>query len=185
MADTITAKAEPSTYTRIPEGPHQVVCVDVIDLGEVHDAKWNKISRKCALVFQSQETDPATKKRYEIAERFTISMHEKARLRKFLGQWRGKSYSDAEASAGVPLDKLEGANALINVEHRQVGEKTYANILSIGPLAKGMEKVKAEGYTRSPRWLEKKEQPKPVTKRSDDFEDFPTALEDEEDNLPF
>jgi len=117
-------------------------------------------------------------------------MGEKANLRKFLGQWRGKTYTDAEAEEGAPLHKLEGVNALVQIGHNTspATGKTYANIISIMPLPKGMPKIKAENYVRAEYWAEvkaKARKPEPVAAGRHSDEDFPGALEDTDDDLPF
>lgn len=192
MADAMTATSKNDKQFPIhPEGQFTVVCVDGIDLGEQHNEKFDNWSQKYAIVFQTNEKNPETGKPFEIAERYTVSMGEKANLRKFLGQWRGKTYTNAEAEEGAPLHKLEGVNALVQIGHNTSAAtgKTYANIISIMPLPKGMPKLKADSYLRAEYWEEVKKkarQPEPVaTMDGWDAEDFPGALQDEADDLPF
>lgn len=176
MADQIIAKSNGS-YTPPPEAQYLVVCCDVIDLGMIENTKFGKREHKCALVFQLDELN-AQGKRYEVAERFTVSMHEKARLRQFLGQWRGKSYTEDEAREGAPLHKLVGVNAIVQIEHRQANGKTYANILSIGRPHKNLAKIEVVDYVRSANW-KKAEEPAPAP---DD--EFPPPPDDDE-GMPF
>lgn len=178
MADQIVAKDDSTGYTRAPEGQYLGVCCDVIDLGMVENKMFAKMQHKCALVFQIEEVNPQTGKRYEIAERFTVSMNEKARLRQFLGQWRGKSYTDEEAREGAPLHKLEGVPALLQIEHRQGSNgKVYANIGAIMKAPRNVQ-IAIQDYERSPGW---KKQAAPVAQDGD----FPPPLMDEDDDLPF
>lgn len=180
MADTIVAKNEGGTYQIAPAGQYAAVCCDVVDLGIV-ETTWKgnvKKVHKCAIIFQLDELDDKGK-RYEVAERFTVSMYDAARLRKFLGDWRGKSYTDDEAEAGAPLHKLEGINALVQIEHNAANGKTYANVGSIMKAPKGAPTLKIEAYTRAAFW-KKAEAPPPEPDQS-----FPAALEDEDDDLPF
>jgi hypothetical protein len=201
MPDQIVAKDE-ANYELPPPDQYQAVCVDVIDLGMQVSKVWGD-QHKIALVFQ---LDAANKegKRFQIASKFTLTMSEKGFLRKFLGQWRGRQYTDAEAKAGVPLDKLCGVNAFVSVDHTEDGK--YANIVGIFPLPKNTEKLVADGYVRSPRWAQKRDE-KPegsgvapgVGARSQGGQqpsvgaaahapvddDFPGALEDNDDDLPF
>src|SRR3954467_4171044 len=98
MADSYTVEFTPhegGSFTPMPAGTQHVVCVDGIYLGETVDSFQGgppKIVRKYAFVFQSADVNPETGKRYEIKREFTISMGERANLRKFLGQWRGKTF---------------------------------------------------------------------------------------------
>ncbi len=192
--DQITAKAGPSVeYAKAPEGQHQCVLVDVIDL-RMHENSYMGESKgmvhKCALVFQVDEVNPDTGKRFEMSKDFTVSMHEKANLRKFLAMWRGKSYTDKEAEEGAPLHKLEGVNGLMTIEHRQSKqnpERTYANIISVTPMFKGTQKITPEKYTRAPYWEDRigvsAETLKPTSNGNGN--DLPAELEDQDDDLPF
>ncbi len=182
--DTIVAKGSPSVVKiKPPEGSHQAVLVDVIDLG-MQDHSYMGESKgkvhKCALVWQIDETNPETGGRFELSKEFTVSMGEKANLRKFLGAWRGKSYSDQEAADGAPLHKLEGVNGIMQIEHKQSKsnpDRTYTNIVSLVPLMKGTPKIAPEKYTRAEFW---KDQIATLNGNN-----LPAALQDEDDDLPF
>ena len=187
--DAATAKAGDKAYSLAPEGQWQFVCVDGISLGLHPNPSFNgKIEEKYALIFQIDEINPDTGKRFELAQRFTLTMGKKANLRKFLGQWRGRSYTEDEAKAGAPLAALEGVNGFVVVEHKpsKDGEKTYANILSVSPLPKGTKKIVAVGYSRDEYWATVQAKAvAPQESAPSDFEDFPSALADESDDLPF
>jgi hypothetical protein len=188
--DQVTARgSDQKEWAKAPEGQHQGVLVDVIDL-KMHPNVYMGVQKgmvhKCALVFQIDEINPDTGKRFELSRDFTVSMGEKANLRKFLGVWRGKSYTDQEAEEGAPLHKLEGVNALIQVEHKQSKsnpDRSYANIVSVTGIPKGLAKIAPKDYERSEHWAKKigeSDRPADVS-----FDDFPAALEDGDDDLPF
>jgi len=185
--DQALAKAGDKTYSLAPEGQWQFVCVDGISLGLHPNPSFdNKIEEKYALIFQIDEINPDTGKRFELAQRFTLSVGAKSNLVKFLGQWRGKSYSPEEAKAGVNLAPLDGVNGFMVVEHRpsKSGDKIFANILSVSPLPKGTPKLKAENYERAEYWQTIKDAAiEPKT--SEDPDSFPGALADQTDDLPF
>lgn len=73
-----------------------------------------------------------------ISKEFTLSMHEKATLRNFLKNWRGKDFSEEEAKA-FDIEKLIGAPCMLNITHKKSkdGTKTYAEIGSISTMPKG------------------------------------------------
>jgi Putative quorum-sensing-regulated virulence factor len=73
-----------------------------------------------------------------IGKDFTLSMHEKSGLRKFLGSWRGKSFTDDEAKS-FDITKLLGIPCSLGISHKvsKTG-KTYAEITSVSTLMKGM-----------------------------------------------
>lgn len=203
MSDTITVKMDQNqkAFTPAPVGTHHAVCVDVIDLGETVEQYQNEAPRltyKVALVFQTDEENPDTGKRYEPSIEFTASFGQKAKLRKMLGGWRGKPYSDEEALAGAPLHKLVGVNAMLSILHKtSKAERTYAVIDAIGSPMKGLPKIVPAKYERSEHWAKRKEEysAKVATfkgsqaaagNHAEDFADFPAALQDDGDSsLPF
>lgn len=161
MADTITVRDEGSkSFTPAPEGQHLGVCVDVIDLGlKVEQFQNNppKLVQKAAIVFQIEEENPETNKRFEPAIELTVSFGPKSNMRKILGNWRGKSYSDEEAAKGVPLDKLVGKNGLVTIEHVVTSAKrTFAKIINVSAIPKIVGvKLEPKDYKRSPHWERK------------------------------
>lgn len=127
-----------------PAGTHQAVCVDVVDLGEQPTQYGPK--RKVKIVWQVNELmDDGS--RFSVQNRYTASLNEKAILRKDLESWRGRPFTEEELK-GFDIEKLLGANCLLSVIHAESGDKTYANVKSISPLMKGMQKIAPEGYTR-------------------------------------
>lgn len=160
--DQIIARDEgQKEWAKPDEGQHQCVLVDVIDLG-YHEKSFQGVSKglaqKCALVFQIDSLNPDTGRRFEPSQEFWVSMYESANLRKFLETWRGKSYSDDEAKKGAPLHLLEGVNGLMQIEHKPSKanpSRIYANIVSVTPLPKSMQKLTAQNYKRSEHWAKK------------------------------
>lgn len=198
MPDTLTIKASGAQFTPHPEGQFVAVCVDVIDLGEnveQFQGQPAKLAHKCALVFRTGERNEATGEYIDIGREFTASMNEKANLRKFLEQWRGKPYTNEQVERdGVPVDKLYGQPALLTVSHKQSNQgRTYANITACVGVPKQMRGAlpDAAGYARAEYWTEKKgkyaeaartfrgQQAPPPS--DEDFGGFP----DEDDSLPF
>jgi hypothetical protein len=147
-------------FAPLPEGSYIGVCVDVIDLGsklEQYQANPPKIVPKVAIVFQVAENNPDTGKPFEVHVEKTVSFHEHAGLRDFLGRWRGKTYTEQEAARGIPLHKLEGVNAMLIVEHKtSAAGRIYARITNIAPAAKGSMKLEPSNYTRAEFWTKKK-----------------------------
>jgi hypothetical protein len=137
--------------------------VDVVNLGPKIEQFGDFPAReveKVALIFASGERNDDGSLRIITAE-VTNSMGEKANLRKLLESWRGKSYSDEQAKAGVPLHKLHGQPGLITVEHITTRRnRTFAKIVSLTPLPKAMSAPDhgvLDEYER-PEFLEKKKE---------------------------
>lgn len=137
------------TFTPAPAGVHQGVCVDVVDLGmvEVTFAGETKRQHKINVAWQLDELREEDGKPFLVFKRYTLSLHEKANLRKDLESWRGRPFTRDE-EMGFDVESVIGANCLLNVQHTERQGKTYANIVAIMPLAKGMAKLAATDYVR-------------------------------------
>lgn len=137
-------------FATAPEGNHQGVCCDVVDLG-IQEEEWNgKVSEKwkCRLIWELNEVDEETGKRFTVSRKFTVSLHENASLRKMLKSWRGKDFTEDELGK-FDLETVIGANCLLNVVHNVSGDRTYANVETVTPLPKGMKKIKvSDDYVR-------------------------------------
>ena len=162
MADRIDAKNSDSKFRPHPEGQFVGQCVDVIDLGqkvEDYPGKPTSLSHKCALVFRTGELNIETGELVDIAQEYTVSMGEKANLRKALESWRGKPYSEEDCEAGVPLDKLEGQYALVGVGNKTSAKgKKYGYIISLVAIPKQMKKDLPgfAQYERAKYWEERR-----------------------------
>jgi hypothetical protein len=145
----IATAGDSKTYAPAPAGVHQAVCVDVVDMGilEVTFNGETKKQHKVRLVWQIDELDPERAERFIVQKRYTLSLHEKANLRKDLESWRGKAFTHDELK-GFDLEKLITVNAFVNVV--QVGKdgKTYANLAAVMPLKKGTPKIEPQKYIR-------------------------------------
>lgn len=198
MADTITAKGNDSKFKPHPDGQFVAQCVDAIDLGEkVEDYPGTpeKLAHKCALVFRTGEKNPDTGELIDVAQEFTVSMGEKANLRKALESWRGKPYTEQQIEEGVPIHKLAGNWALVTVAQKQSGKgRTYAFIQSIvGVPAMMRDRLPTfPAYERAEFWQTRKDEyakgakafrAKHAAPPSDDFDD--SQVQDDADDLPF
>lgn len=161
MADqiTVTGGEQDSKYAPCPEGSFAAACVDVIDLGEkVEQFEGNpeKLVRKVALVYRTAEVNDSGEP-CDVSKEFTLSMHERAGLRKHLEAWRGKPYSEDAIQQGVPLHKLVGQPAFLGIGHKTSKKgRTYAVIMSVMKVPNGMTIPPAKDYTRPDFWEERK-----------------------------
>ena len=199
MSDTITARGSESKFKPHPTGQYVGQCVDTIDLGEkLQDYADSKpyLAQTCALVFRTGERNEETGEYIDLAREFTVSMGDKANLRKFLEQWRGKPYTKEQIEEGVPLDRLTGNHGLLTVAHRESKkQRTYANITACVGIPKQMAAtvIQYDDYVRAEYWATKKKEYAEAAAKfraetaapSSDFNDFPAALTDEDDDLPF
>lgn len=135
----IWAREPKNTFTPAPEGLLAAVCVDVVDLGLVHDEFGSKY--KVQIRWAIEELDPETGKPLLVVRKFTNSLHKKAGLRQALEMWRGRAFT-AEELAGFDLEKLISAPCQVQVVHNVSAKgETFANVQAIIPLGRGMTKL--------------------------------------------
>lgn len=144
----IATAGDSKTFTPAPAGVHQAVCVDVIDKG-ILDVTWQGKTKKQHKVDVAWQIDELRDdgKRFLVYKRYTLSLSEKANLRKDLESWRGRQFTRDE-EMGFDVETVIGANCLLNVQHKASGDKTYANVVAVMPLSKGMSKITGGDYVR-------------------------------------
>lgn len=171
----IVARDNQKEFTPAPEGLHQSVCVDVVDLGLV-DGQWG-LKPKVQLRWQLEETfyDEINNKtrRHMAVNSYTLSLNSKAKLRQHLEAWRGRKFT-ADELKGFDLEKLLGANCQLQIVHNiSDNNRVWANVQAIVPLGKGMDKITEIDYTRV--------KDRETTRTEPDPEEPPI----EDDDLPF
>jgi hypothetical protein len=140
-----------------PEGSYPARCYQIIDLGTTEQGgnfpgKKRKVQFLFELPTELAVFDEAKGSQpYYVRSIYTLSMNEKALLRRDLSAWMGKKLSDAEA-AKLDIFKMLGKTCMVNIAHVTKGENTYANIISFAPLMKGYECPAAinEAFTYTP-----------------------------------
>ena len=136
-------------FVNAPAGAHPAVCCDVVDLGVmkvVYGGK-EKQQHKIRIVWQLEEMDPNGKP-FRVQKRYTLSLHEKAQLRKDLESWRGRPFEEADLKDGFDVEKLLSVGCFLNVIHEIKDQKTYANVTAIMRLPKGVETPTVRDYVR-------------------------------------
>lgn len=187
------------------DGTFVAQCVDVINLGkrpETYQGEDKGLVSKMALVFRTGELD-AEGKFIDLDVELNVATGEKAKLRQWAEAWRGKKYD--EEYPNIPVHLFEGQWATITVAHQTSGSgKVYAKITAVTKLAKGQKGGDSylPSYERPDWWQKRKDayakecaeyiaKHQPSQPRggkaapAPDFEGFPEALENEDDDLPF
>lgn len=162
-------------YAPIEAGTYPARCCGVIDLGLQH-IEWQgqrKDQEKVMLMFELPteriETEDGDKPRW-LSVRYTVSLNEKAGLRKALDAWRGKPMT-AEELKGFDIGSLLNAPCMLTVVNKEGSNgNLYANISGISKPMKGipipelesepilfdMEADDAEEvYKKLPEWVQK------------------------------
>ena len=152
MEEIIATAGSGTSIPPHPEGQFAATCIDIIDHGLV-ETTWQGQTRKkhkIAVRFWCGQWDGegADRRPLWIDAWFTLSLHEKASLRKFLASWRQKPFTEDELR-GFNVAKLLHAHALIQVSHNRTPDKTYANIDSVMRLPATMQPpTPLDGYVR-------------------------------------
>src|SRR5208337_1405024 len=80
-------------------------------------------------------------------KRYTLSLHEKAALRKDLESWRGRTFTEEELK-GFDVENVLDVPCLLNVIHNGTSGTVYANVSGIMKLPKSMQPIKGRDYVR-------------------------------------
>ena len=133
-------------FEPISAGNHQGVCYRYYDLGTQHSELFGKDIHKVLIIWEIPgeriEIEGESRPRV-ISKEYSLSLHKKANLRQDLEAWRAKPFTDEELE-GFNLDKILRINALVNVSHNTKDDRTYANVASLSPLMKTMQKLQPE-----------------------------------------
>ena len=146
----IASEGDKKEYEPIEAGVHHAVCCWVIDLGHQYNEKWGNFQHKVLIAWELpnvridiEENETTVSKPKVISRIFTLSLGTKSHLRPFLESWRGKAFGFEELM-GFDISKLIGVNCQLNVVHKKVDDKTYANVATAMPLLRGSEMLKLE-----------------------------------------
>lgn len=134
----IVAKAG-ATFSPCPAGSHIAVCIDVVDLGMVkseYKGSKPKTQHKIRVVWQTGELRDDGKP-FLVSKRYTLSLHEKAALRKDLESWRGRAFTSEELE-GFDVEAVLGAGAMVSVIQTANNGTVYANVNAVMKPPKGV-----------------------------------------------
>ena len=132
----------------IPAGNYIARCYQMIEIGTVQESYQGetKSLKKVRIGWElPTETRVFSEDKGEqpmvISQEYTLSMNEKANLRKTLASWRGKDFTEDEAKS-FDITKLLGVACMLNIIHRPGKSdptKIYQAISSVSAMPKGMK----------------------------------------------
>lgn len=166
------AKNSGGDFTPLPAGSHVARCFAVISLGTQQSPMY-PASFKVMLMFEvpgepiqiDGKLAPMT-----IQKEYSLSLSEKANLRRDLQGWRGKEFTAKELE-GFAVEKVCGIACMLSVIHKTTAaKKTYASISAIAGLPRGVqcppqwhktikfeiEQGENETFKALPEWIRKK-----------------------------
>ena len=139
-----------SNFKRVPSRAFIGRCYSLIDLGtQRSDGQFgikdqHKIQIRWELFGDDDDGNPLTvdvdgkTMPMTISKSYTVSLHEKAALRKDLASWRGKDFTDEEAKA-FDVSKLLGAYCMVSVTTSENNGKTYSNVSGLTRLPSALK----------------------------------------------
>lgn len=132
----------------IQAGNYMARCYQMLEIGtttetiEGKTVRLKKIRIGWELPTETKEfKEGEGQKPYVINEEYTLSMNEKATLRKMLASWRGKDFTEEEATR-FNVTKLLGVACQLNIIHKPSKKdpsRVYEKIATVSPLMKGIE----------------------------------------------
>lgn len=182
----ITAKQPEQKFDLVPAGNHLAICYQMIEIG-TEEREYNGEKKNAYMVRivwelcnEKKVFNPEKGEQpFSIGKDYTLSMHEKATLRHDLQSWRGKAFTDEEASS-FDITKLLGKPCMLNVIHKtsKTGNN-YSTIAGVTAVPKGMpvaaqvnpsfvfsyDQWDDQKFAALPEWLRKRIESTPEFKR--------------------
>jgi len=167
-------------FKRPTPGNHIAICTLIVDLGKQHNrspqfgdsikhqiyVRWELTDEP--LEWQDKDTGEQKSGFMSIGKFYTVSLHEKANLRKDLESWRGTPFTEEQAK-GFDVAKLLGAPCMLNVIDNVGNDgNVRSKVSAIAPLHKSIPKPTPteplviyddehqDVYPTLPEWLRKK-----------------------------
>lgn len=137
-------------FKRVPPGSHVARCYSLIDLGtqlttgQYGEKLAHKIQIGWELYGEDEDGNPLTvdvdgkQMPMTIKKSYTVSLHEKASLRKDLASWRGRDFTEDEAKE-FDVQNLLGAPCMLSITESETNGKTYSNVSSISKLPSALK----------------------------------------------
>ena len=137
----LTATDSGTARTPAPQGTHMGYCFGLIDLGtqtSTFEGK-TKSAPKVWLWFELTEEKDPDGKPTTVGTFASVSLNEKATLRKWLEAWRSKPFT-AEELKGFKLTNVVGKPCMITIIHKQKPNGGISDVVSsISAMPKGVK----------------------------------------------
>jgi hypothetical protein len=121
-------------FEMTPEGTYIARCYKIIDLGTQTTTgmfgtkEQHKVMISWELFGLDENIVMKDNRPFSVTQWYTVSLHEKSKLRADLEAWRGKKFTKEELE-GFDLGSILGAYCMIQVVHDESGK--YANVNAI------------------------------------------------------
>jgi hypothetical protein len=195
----VAKEGEVKSFYLIPAETMAAVCFDIWDLGMQNTGFKDKdgndiIQHKVIIAFETSELipdGPYKGKRACINKEYTLSLGEKANLRKDLESWRGVKFTPDELK-GFDIEVLVGKGCMLSILHGESKKgKVYPKIGGISKLMKGLSVMVPESKRSLPDWIIKRRDQAVILPPTDDVAELSGSeiaeevIVQEEEPLPF
>lgn len=204
-------------FKPIPAGAHLAICTMVADIG-LQEGYGGKPQHKVYLRFEVPDERVEFERDGQkiegpaiIGKMYTLSLSEKANLRRDLENWRGRPFT-ADELKGFDISKLLGKPCQVAITHDTKDGKTYANINGIMGLSRDQKPrastLQAENdlveysvsdhvqpaYEKLPKWIKEKienriqehvQEVRPAMLVGNDHTNFDADFDDDLSDIPF
>jgi len=140
----VARESEKKKRELLPEANHVANCYSIVDIGTHYSEFYKKWQHKVFITWEIPE------ERIEVerdgdkvdlpkvkSQKYTLSLHENAVLRKHLEGWRGRKFTKAELQ-GFDLENVLGKPCQIQIMHdKKEDGKVFDPVSNITPLPKG------------------------------------------------
>jgi hypothetical protein len=134
----LIAKNEVGEKGVIPAGTHVARCYGIIDLGTQYSEKFGRWANKIMIQFELPADLMDDGRPSVISKTYTLSLNDKASLKKDLESWLGRPVTADEKRDGFALGSMLGAACLLSILHGENAEKAYAYIAGVMSIPEGM-----------------------------------------------
>lgn len=133
------SNSERKQFQIAPAGTHLARLYRIIDLGTQMREFEGKVTmnRKAKFFWELHGEDSEGKplttsegKPLIQSKEYTLSLNDKANLRRDLEAWRGKTFTEDELK-GFSLKNVLGQFCMVNISHRPKGDVTYADLKGV------------------------------------------------------
>lgn len=198
-------------FKQVSPGCHFAICNMVVDLG-VQETTFKGKPKQMPKIYLRWEV-PDERVTYEkdgkeiegpcsIGNMYTLSLSQKALLRRDLENWRGQPFTEEELR-GFDITAIAGKCCQIMIQHNSSGGKTYANVTGVMGISKDQkERARASksevgvtifslaesdnaAFERLPSWLKEKIEGRVVPVTVHNAKGTGPAADDFDDDIPF
>lgn len=133
------SNSERKKFEIAPAGTHLARLYRIIDLGTQMREFEGKVTmnRKAKFFWELHGEDASGKplltsegKPLIQSKEYTVSLNEKANLRRDLEAWRGRAFTEDELK-GFDIKGVLGQFCMVNISHREKGDMTYADLKGV------------------------------------------------------